>query len=150
MSIARPWNEPTLLKWKIWIGTRCVFCLCVFGSLIMAAWKVMHFKIRDQLDHYIFFHDLKLIIFQHRKYIVITCLATRGVCVVLPCVYQHFFWGVEFGAMNIYIILNITFFKERVTQKKDISWKSLHFYIFFKQVATIKTWFHCWAIPTHG
>jgi hypothetical protein len=25
--------------------------LCVFGYLIMATWRVMHFKIYDQLDH---------------------------------------------------------------------------------------------------
>jgi hypothetical protein len=34
MSFAKPWNQPTLLKWKRWVGARCVFvyvCLVLWS-----------------------------------------------------------------------------------------------------------------------
>jgi len=37
MSVVRPWNEPTFLKWKRQVGVGCVF-----GSLIMVVLQVMH------------------------------------------------------------------------------------------------------------
>ncbi len=94
-------------------------------------------------------HDLELIIFQHRKYIVIICLTIGGgLCCSTMCL-PTFFWG-RIWWNEIYIC---TFLKIKSHQKtKKNIMKIVTFLHFFQKCShnILKTWFHCWAIPKHG